>query len=106
MADKFSRVNFFKKHEIDGNVENDLPFNSFNNFKFKRPRTYYTLKQQDVMRPDLISYKAYGTISYWWIILKVNEIDDIFNDMTEGKSIQLPHPVDIDDFYIQTRKVT
>ena len=104
MADKFSRSNFVNKNDIDGNIENDLPFNSFNNFKFKRPRIYYTVKQEDILRPDLISLKFYGTMSYWWIILKVNNIEDVFNDMEEGDVLQLPDPSDIDDFYMKTRK--
>jgi serine protease inhibitor len=104
MADKFARTNFFKQNNINNVVENDLPFNAFNSFKFKRPRTFYTIKRQDVSRPELISYKVYGSINYWWIILKLNNIDDPFNDLEIGKTIQLPSQQDIEDFYIQTRR--
>lgn len=104
MADKFARTNFFKQNVVGGIVENDLPFNDWNNFKFKRPRRYYTLQQQDVLRPEYLAYKFYGKQGYWWIIMKLNNIDDVYNEMVTGKSIQLPSEKDIEEFYLRTRR--
>ena len=101
---KFNRTNFYQQNLIDGVIENDLAFNGFDNFAFKRPRTYYTIKDEDLYRPDLISLKTLGSIEYWWIILKINNIDDIYNDMFLGKSIQIPSVADCESFYIQTRR--
>jgi hypothetical protein len=104
MADKYARTNFFRQNLIDGQMENDLPFNDWNNFKFKRPVRYYTIQERDVSRPDLIALKFYGNMGYWWIIMKLNNIDDIYNDITTGKSIRLPHQKDIEEFYLKTRR--
>jgi hypothetical protein len=41
-------------------------------------------------RPDLISYKAYGTTAYWWLILLANNILDIDEDLVVGKIIKIP----------------
>jgi hypothetical protein len=40
-------------------------------------------------RPDLISYREYGTCDLWWVILTYNKI---FNhrDLTEGVVLSLP----------------
>lgn len=104
MQNKFSRTRFFNQNIINGQLENDLPSNNFNNFQFKRPRRYYTLQQQDTGRPEFLAYKFYGNTSYYWIICKLNNIDDVYNDMESGKSIQLPSAADIEEFYLNTRR--
>lgn len=40
-------------------------------------------------RPDLISREKYGTVDFWWKIMEVNGIKDIF-DFTAGRTIILP----------------
>jgi len=105
MADKYSRTNFFKQNTIDGSIENDLANNNFHLFEFKRPRTYYTIQVADLMRPDLISVKTLGSTGYWWIIMKLNNIDDPLNDLVVGDPLQIPAMSDIEDFYIKTRKL-
>jgi len=42
-------------------------------------------------RPDLISYAAYGTAAYWWLILLANNILDPEEDLTVGKIIKIPN---------------
>ena len=101
---KFNRTNFYRQNLVDNVVENDLAFNGYDDYSFKRPRTYYTVKQEDLYRPDLISLKALGSIDYWWIIMKINSIDDVYNDMFLGKSLQIPSIADCEAFYIQTRR--
>jgi len=101
---KFNRTNFYRQNLIDGVVENDLAFNGFDDFQFKRPRTYYTITETTLYRPDLISLKTLGTIEYWWILLKLNSISDVYNDMFLGKSIVIPSIADCEAFYIQTRR--
>lgn len=36
-----------------------------------------------------ISYKYYGYVNYWWIIAKINGIDDVFEDLTAGKKLYI-----------------
>lgn len=42
-------------------------------------------------RPDLTSYRAYGTVDFWWQIMQENKIYDIF-DYKAGKNILIPLP--------------
>jgi hypothetical protein len=40
-------------------------------------------------RPDLVSRDRYGTIDFWWKIMEINGIKDIF-DFKAGLTIVLP----------------
>jgi Base plate wedge protein 53 len=65
------------------------------------PVGYYQIAENDVMRPDLISYKVYQTTDYWWLILYVNDIHDPLNDIKSGQVIKIPNILDIFSFYKQ-----
>lgn len=41
--------------------------------------SYHTVTVIDQRRPDLMSYRFYGTVDYFWIILLANNILDPFN---------------------------
>lgn len=41
-------------------------------------------------RPDLISNLFYGSASYWWLILLINNIADPFEGLNVGDRILLP----------------
>jgi hypothetical protein len=101
---KFRRTLFYDKNEVNGIVENDLVKNYFDLFKIKRPSQYFTLGRSYLQRPDLLSLKLYGTMNYWWIIAKLNKIDDWWNDVEIGAVIQYPDIQDIQDFYLEVRK--
>ena len=104
MAGKYNRVNFCKQNVIDGVVENDLKNNNFEDFHFNRPRTFFTVASEHIGRLDLVSLRTLGKIDYWWIIAKVNNISDIYNDMEEGQSLQIPAIADVDEFYVKSRR--
>lgn len=40
-------------------------------------------------RPDLTSFRAYGTVDFWWRIMEANSIFDIF-DYKSGTNIRIP----------------
>lgn len=101
ILNKFKRTNFYKIQTINGIIENDLVTNKFDSFIITRPVKYYTLSRADIQRPDLLSLKIYGDLQYWWILLKVNNIDDVWNDMTPEKIIIVPDLEDIDDWLIK-----
>jgi hypothetical protein len=104
MPNKFNRTNFMEQNLIDDVIENDLARTHFGDFSFKKPRIFYTVTEEDLYRPDIISLKNLGKQDYWWIIMKVNNIDDIYNDMFLGQSLQIPSIEDIEDFYVRTRR--
>jgi len=41
-------------------------------------------------RPDLISYAAYGSPNYWWLIVEANEVYDYEIDLKAGTVIKIP----------------
>lgn len=41
-------------------------------------------------RPDLVAYDFYGSADFWWTILEVNKIHDIW-EFKAGKTIFLPN---------------
>ena len=43
-------------------------------------------------RPDLLSYDVYGFPDYWWKIMQVNNIWDVF-EFTAGKNIRIPQKI-------------
>jgi hypothetical protein len=61
-------------------------------------KNIYKLNNKDVFtlitpkyeyRPDLLSYDFYGTTDFWWKIMEMNNIIDIF-DFKSGLTIRLP----------------
>ena len=103
---RFTTTNYYK-HEIVNDIEEcDLLNNFFSQlFTITRPMRYYTIHDVDLYRPDILSYRLYQTVDYWWILLKYNNIDDIWNDMKIGSVISIPNVGDIEDFYIAAKKL-
>jgi len=97
---KFLRANFLKDEEVEGIVEKDLVHNYWNLFKIQRTVSYATITRNFIMRPDLLSLAQYGTMKYWWILLKVNDIDDIWYDFHIGDVIMVPDVQDIEDWLL------
>jgi hypothetical protein len=50
---------------------------------------YAVVPPGEEFRPDLTSYRAYGTVDFWWLILENNGIFDIF-DYKAGTNIRIP----------------
>ena len=51
---------------------------------------FYVLSSEDVARPDLLSYKFYGTPKLYWVILWLNNISDPFEGMYPGMLLRIP----------------
>jgi len=101
---KYRRTNFMTEEEVDGVLEQDLVKNNWELFEIKRPQTFFTVSRSYIQRPDLLSLKLYGKMSYWWLIFKSNNIDDAWNDLEVGDIISVPDIRDIEDFYSSVRK--
>jgi len=101
---RLNRLNFFPSNTVNGISEPDLANNYFNTlFKVTSEITYYAIKRDDLQRPDILSFKFYGSDEYWWILMKFNKIDDIWNDLNIGQIISIPAKSDIDLFYLNVR---
>lgn len=53
-------------------------------------------------RPDLISYKIYGSDQYWWILMLINGIMDV-SGITEGTVIEYIDLSDLEDLYFSLK---
>ena len=92
---KLNRSNFLKKENTVYGIDADLVSNDFEKYNFLYPMTYYRIKEDDVGRPDVISLKLYGTIDFWWLLMKFNRVDDVWNELYIGQVIKVP---DVRDF--------
>ena len=52
--------------------------------------TYHQIKAGEEGRWDLISYKYYQTVNYWWLICIANAISDPFESPPAGTLIRVP----------------
>lgn len=101
---RFNRTNFFPTEVVQGINERDIAQNYFNDFfEIRRPMSFYAIESADIARPDNMSIKFYGRMDYWWIVCRVNKIDDVWNDMKPGDIIQVPDVQDINNYFMSVR---
>jgi len=92
------RTKFYFTNTIDDVEELDYLYNNLTKFEMDYPAGYYVVRQDDLMRPDMISYKLYGSVSFWWLIMMVNGIQDIFTDLEVGLTLVIPNILDMYTF--------
>lgn len=95
------RSQFYHKVTVDGVNELDIIWNPISGFTMNYKPAYYRVINSDLMRPDLISWKCYGTVEFWWIIMVVNNIENPLTDLSEGQVLTIPHRLDIYDFQMK-----
>ncbi|MFW6219513.1 MAG: hypothetical protein ACOCZ5_00220 [bacterium] len=100
---RYSRTKFMRLHEVNDRLEYDLLSSNWDLFKIKRPFSFGIIIRSDLGRPDLFSLRIYNRIDYWWIISKINNIDDWFNDVYIGMEIIIPDVEDIEEFYLDVK---
>ena len=99
-----NRLNFYNVVTVDEVPELDFLWNSLSDFEMRYAPAYYRVVGGDVMRPDLISYKCYGTSDFWWVIMLVNKIDNPLVDIVEGQVLTIPNQLDLYDFQREYRQ--
>lgn len=57
-----------------------------------------TYVQIEENRPDLLSYRIYGTVKYWYILLIYNGMISPL-ELTEGQNINYPSINDLEEIY-------
>jgi len=57
-----------------------------------------TIVQIEENRPDLVSYRIYGTTQFWYILMIYNGMVSPF-DLTEGQELNYPRIEDIEKLY-------
>jgi len=94
-----NRTSFYTITDVGNGNEYDHLHNTLSKFTMTYPLSYYRVKEEDIMRLDLVSYKVYKTVDYWWLIGVVNKIEDPFNDIAVGDLLKIPSIFDIYTFY-------
>ena len=51
---------------------------------------FVQITQEFLSRPDLMSYKAYGTPDLWWVIYEFNGIKDPLFELKLGTILRIP----------------
>lgn len=71
--------------------EGNITFTTYkkNNYPNNSADQFAVIPASMQYRPDLVSYKYYGLVDFWWKIMEANEIKDVF-DFVAGKTIRLP----------------
>jgi hypothetical protein len=95
---KYNRNNFIKIEKNKYGSERDLVSNSFDRKRFIYPTSKYQITADDVARPDLLSYRIYKKFEWWWLLLKFNGIDDVWNELYPGMFISVPDPRDFSSY--------
>lgn len=52
--------------------------------------TVVIVTQELEKRPDLVSFKAYGSPDLWWVIYEFNMIRDPFFELLQGQILRIP----------------
>lgn len=97
------RTKFFEKviNSETGVDELDYLSASFDKFVLNYTPAQYRLTVGDIMRPDLVSYKNYQTVNYWWVLCLHNGCNNVLTDMNVGDVWQVPN---ISDIYLFIKK--
>lgn len=100
---RYTRTNFYNQVNVEDVEEYDFLNSDLDDFEIKRPTRFYSVKYDELQRPDLISIRNYGKQDYWWLILYINDIHDIWNELEEGDILRIPNELDIEDWFIGTK---
>lgn len=98
------RLSFYSTETVDGVKEIDFLTSNLHKFQPRYELTSYRVSEQDILRPDLISYVNYNTKDYWWLILFYNGIVDPFSELEVGDLLYIPNLIDVYEFYKQYRQ--
>lgn len=93
------RTKFYTIETVDGVPELDYLHNNLTKFNTSYQVGYYVVREEDLVRPDMISYKLYGTVKYWWLLMMYNGILNIWGDLEVGLTLKVPNILDIWSFY-------
>lgn len=103
---KQSRYDVMDSQIIEGDsvVYYDCLSINLDTFPSKRVRKNVLVKQGDVLRPDLFFYSQMETNNLEDVVLWLNDIPSR-RDLFAGQSVQLPFLRDINEYYIDERRI-
>jgi len=80
-----------------------LPFLDLKGFVINKIGRQHVISDNTAQQIDLISFLMYGDHQYWWLLMILNSIQDMFTELTTGKTIAIPQQSDIEAFYQNIR---
>ena len=104
MPQQSNRISLMDINVIDDVRERDMFSTDFAlGFRAKRGVRWRKIQSDEVGRPDLISFREYGNVGLWWLIMKINGIIDPF-DLAPGTQLAIPNRMDYADYYRRYKK--
>lgn len=101
-----NRTLLFSENKVDTNLEFDIIDNvNIDYGAFPSLETTIVVKQHHLTRIDLLSYDAYGSSYYWWLLADRNNLIDVGIELYIGQILQVPSLSDYFDFYNKNIKV-
>jgi len=98
---------FARSEYMETNIVNNVAEVDYKSFPISdkdfSDYSYYQITRDDIYRPINISTKIYGSGDYWWVILKINKVVDIWNDLVEGEILKFPPKEQIDGYLRNAR---
>lgn len=100
MTTIFDRNNYLDKFITDGVAEVDLRVVApdYEDFEWGVFSEAIIMDPKHIARPDLISHYLLGDSRYWWILMLINNIEDVWNDLQIGSVIKYPIPERLNAF--------
>lgn len=92
------RTTFYHELTVFDIKELDHLWNSLSGFEMQYQPTYYRVTSSDFMRPDIVSFRSYGVVEFWWVICLVNGITNPLTELVEGIVLTIPNKLDIYNF--------
>lgn len=89
MINVFNRNNMYEQVTVEGIAQKDIYSIDFKDFDFGEV-AYSYVKTYEYARPDLISYRLYGTTAYWWFIMWFNGFCDPWHDIVPDTIVKYP----------------
>jgi len=90
-----SRCHYFAK------ANNELDLASFLlDEDVRKPLTAYAAKRHEG-RPDLLALELTGDHELWWAVLRLNNVEDPFNDVEKGMVLEMPRTERLADYFVK-----
>lgn len=102
--DRYKRSDTYEVVSVNGNLELDFLTSDFREYKFGDDVQKFVVTEEFLKRVDLMSLLVYSQDRLWWVIMKYNNIEDIWNDIKLGDVLQIPSRRDIEEMMVGIRK--
>lgn len=80
MRNVLNRENCLQEHSIDKIKQFDLSDYGLSDFDFGT-KHMDVIRPNEEFRPDLISFRIYGTTDLWWFLMWLNGFSDPWHDL-------------------------